>query len=59
MLIGSRQKVGDQQLAIAIDDKPLRSVSVTRYLGVYIDRCLTWRTHVDSILSKAGGLQLH
>ena len=52
MLIGSRQKVGDQQLAIAIDDKPLRSVSVTRYLGVYIDQCLTWRTHVDSILSK-------
>ena len=52
MLIGSRQKVGGQQLAIAIDDKPLRSVSGTRYLGVYIDQCLTWRTHVDSILSK-------
>ena len=52
MLIGSRQKVGGQQLAIAIDDKPLRTVSVTKYLGVYIDQCLTWHTHVDFILSK-------
>ena len=52
MLIGSRQKVGGQQLAIAIDDKPLCTVSVTKYLGVYIDQCLTWHTHVDSILSK-------
>ena len=33
MLIGSRQKVGGQQLAIAIDDKPLYTVSVTRYLA--------------------------
>ena len=30
MLIGSRQKVGGQQLAIAIDNKPLRSVFVTK-----------------------------
>ena len=31
--------------------KPLHIVSVTKYLGVYIDQCLTWQTHVDSILS--------
>ena len=30
MLIGSWQKVGGQQLAIAIDNKPLRSVFVTK-----------------------------
>ena len=53
MLIGLHQKVGSQCLAIAINNKPLCSVSIAKYLGVYIDQCLTWRTHVDSILSKA------
>ena len=28
------------------------TISVTKYLGVYIDQCLTWWTHVDSVLSK-------
>ena len=53
MLIGSRQKVGDQHLFITIADKPLCHVSVAKYLGVYIDQFLTWQKHVDYVMSKA------
>ena len=50
--------MGGQQLAIPIDDKLLRTVSVTKYQGVYIDQCLTLQTHVDSTLSK-GRYKMH
>ena len=49
MLIGLRQRVGSQCLN---DDKPLRNVSVAKYLGVYIDQYLTWRMQVDKVISK-------
>ena len=52
MLIGLRQRVESQCLNIAIHDKPLHNVSVAKYLGVYIDQYLTWRMHVDKVITK-------
>ena len=53
MVVGSRQRVGNQHLSVVIDNKPIRNVYVAKYLGVQIDQCLTWRNHVDYVLSKA------
>ena len=35
-----------------IRDTDIQNVKETKYLGLQIDRHLTWKTHVDTILSK-------
>ena len=41
MLIGSRQLIGHQHLAVNIAGHPVRHVSIAKYLGLYIDQHLT------------------
>jgi len=53
MVVGSRQRVGSQHLSVVIDNEPIHNVYVAKFLGVQIDQCLTWRNHVDYVLSKA------
>ena len=59
MLIGSRQRVGHQHLAVNIAGNPLRNVSVAKYLGLYIDPHLTWQQHIDHIVSAARARLYH
>ena len=53
MLIGSRQRIGHQHMAVNIAGIPLSHATVVRYLGLYIDQHLTWQQHIDHVLSKA------
>ena len=45
MLIGSWQKLRSRSVSVSINayDKPLTSISSTRYLGVHIDLHLNWK----------------
>ena len=45
MLIGSRQKLWDRDLCININGRQLSQVPSFKYLGVYIDKNLTWQKH--------------
>ena len=45
MLIGSRQRVSGKDLCLSLHDSIFRQVSSTKYLGVFIDQHLTWRSH--------------
>ena len=42
------------QFNIAINGCPIKRVTEFRYLGIIFDECVTWKSHVESILSKAG-----
>ena len=37
---------------LMIDGKSIREVSETKFLGVYIDRNISWRVHVSKIIAK-------
>ena len=49
MLIGSRQRIGHQHMAVNIAGIPLCHVTVVRYLGLYIDQHLTWQQRIDHV----------
>ena len=63
MLIGSRQRLCTFQSApnLKINGAPIKQVSVTKSLGVYIDENLSWNTHIDKLIKKVasgiGGLK--
>lgn len=52
MLVGSRQKIGDKSIRITINGTQLDQVSVIKYLGVMIDKHLTWDAHTDFVLNR-------
>ena len=39
---------------ITINGCAIKRVTEFRYLGILFDKCITWKSHVESILSKAG-----
>ena len=43
----------ERKLPIVGDDTPLKRISCTKLLGVYVDQHLTWKTHVDHVLSSS------
>ena len=59
-LISTPQMVGyhsleERKLPIACGDTPLKRISCTKLLGVHVDQHLTWKTHVDHVLSSSDG----
>ena len=52
MIVGAPNRVNTMQLEITIDNVPLESVAHFKYLGLYLDKNLTWKTHVDYLASK-------
>ena len=52
LLIGSRQRVAGKELCLSLHDSILKQVSSTKYLGVFIDQHLTWRSHIDYVLRR-------
>ena len=43
------------KLPIARGDTPLKRITSTKLLGVHVDQHLTWKTHVDHVLSSSYG----
>ena len=50
-----KKKHLEHQFSIYVDQKPLTRDKTCKYLGVEIDKSLTWRYHVDTIAKKASG----
>ena len=45
----------ERKLSIACGDSPLKRISCTKLLGVHVDQHMTWKTHVDHVLSSSYG----
>ena len=54
MLIGSRQRLStfDKSPSLSIDDKSIKHLSSTKFLGVHIDENLSWNVHIETIAKK-------
>ena len=53
MLIGSKHAVKNTRLLqIVLDRKSMKQSDCFKYLGIYIDHCLTWSKHVNYIQSR-------
>ena len=37
---------------LRIDDIPIREVNDTKFLGVYIDKNVSWRAHIGKVITK-------
>ena len=46
----------ERKLPFACGDTPLKRVSCTKLLGVNVDQHLTWKTHIDHVLSSSYGI---
>lgn len=47
MLIGSKHAVKNTRaLQIILNGKPMEQSDYFKYLGIYLDHCLTWSKHV-------------
>ena len=52
MIFRSRQKTVPITRQIVLDNNALEQVDNTKFLGVYIDQHLEWKTHVNFIAAK-------
>ena len=52
MIFRSRQKTVPLRRQIIIEDNVLQQVDNTKFLGVYIDQHLTWKTRINFIAAK-------
>ena len=53
-MIFSRKK-SNYQLDLRIDNQKIDETSTTKFLGVYIDNKLNWKTHISYVGGKIGG----
>ena len=51
MILGSLQK--HPTLSLVISDQAVEQVSIFKLLGVFVNDCLRWNDHVDSITAIA------
>ena len=52
MLIGSRQMLRNHDLSITVDGKQLSCVSSAKYLGLHIDKNLSWHHHTATVIQR-------
>jgi len=52
MLIGSKQKIKNINLNLKIDNNAIENVTSHTILGLYIDKHLQWKVHIDKTCSK-------
>ncbi len=53
MLISTHQPLQKiLEIRVHIDNKPLKIVSVAKYIGMCIDENLKWNVHIDNIVPK-------
>jgi len=48
----NRPIVADNNHVLKIDGKPIRKVNQSKFLGVYIDENISWRPHIQRIITK-------
>ena len=53
-MIFSRKK-SNHQLDLRIDNQTIDETSATKFLGVYIDNKLNWKTHISYVGGKLQG----
>ena len=51
-MIFSRRKSKDETINIKIDDQSISETKSSKFLGVYIDNSLNWKTHISYIAGK-------
>ena len=52
MLVGSKPRLNmSHNLNIQIENNSIQTVSKQKLLGIYIDKNLTWSTHIDHLCS--------
>jgi len=49
MLIGTKHMTAINITDVKLDDTTLERVQHTKFLGVIIDECLTWKNHIDCV----------
>jgi len=49
----SLQRISGKCFNLFLDNSALKQVSSTKYLGVYFDHHLTWKSHVNYVLQRA------
>lgn len=55
LLFGTPGKLSNiESFHVSINDYVIKRVSKFKYLGIYLDECLSWKDHIKSIVSKAG-----
>ena len=55
LLFGTRGKLSSvKSFDIRISSHVIKRVSKFKYLGIYLDECLSWKDHIKSVVSKAG-----
>ena len=42
----------DEDYAVEIDGRPIKRVNETKFLGVYLDKNISWRRHIGSVITK-------
>ena len=52
IFFGSRRKIHNDTICIRYNNQLLESVENIKYLGVTIDKHLTWSVHVQNIIKK-------
>ena len=52
MLIGSRQRLRNHDFCISVDGKQLSCVSSVKYLGLHIDKNLSWHHHTANVVQR-------
>ena len=56
ILFGSKRRLnGDIQFEVNLDGQVVQKVTSVKYLGVFVDQCLDFSTHVEGLLKKAHG----
>ena len=52
IIFKSQKRKLNQTVSIKINEQPIELVKYTKFLGVYIDEELSWKHHIDQVVSK-------
>ena len=52
IIFKSKKRKLNQTVSIKINEQPIELVKYTKFLGVYIDEELSWKHHIDHVVSK-------
>ena len=48
----TRKRRGNKEIRIMLSGKPIQNVSEQKFLGVIFDNKLSWKPHINSVISK-------
>lgn len=53
LLVFTRKRGLDDQLNLCLNNRPIPIVNTFKFLGMYFDKMINWKTHVQTTLNKA------